>query len=254
MTADLEHSRHTRWLLGLVLALAIVVAALEFTSSNTEGSLDDLLSEEIPEDMEFVPNVENDEQLEALQPQAPVLAEELVEVTDAQTDVNNQEVVSPPPLDIAVEIDPSIDDLVLADTPVEVEQNDSEEPLPMRVVEQLPQFPGGTPLFIKWLTKNLKYPESAKRQNIQGRVMVSFVVNADGTTTDEKAWRKLNLSWAVTPVLSENYSSMDVMFWQDLKYAKDLLNLKQGDNVVLTGGQINGAPGNTNTIKVEMIK
>ena len=83
LTADLEHSRHTRWLLGLVLALAIVVAALEFTSSNTEGSLDDLLSEEIPEDMEFVPNVENDEQLEALQPQAPVLAEELVEVTSA---------------------------------------------------------------------------------------------------------------------------------------------------------------------------
>lgn len=79
-------------------------------------------------------------------------------------------------------------------------------------------------------------------------------VNILGTTTDEKAWRKLNLSWAVTPVLSENYSSMDVMFWQDLKYAKDLLNLKQGDNVVLTGGQINGAPGNTNTIKVEMIK
>ena len=79
-------------------------------------------------------------------------------------------------------------------------------------------------------------------------------VNILGTTTDEKAWRKLNLSWAVTPVLSEAYSSMDVMFWQDLKYAKDLLGLKQGDNVVLTGGQINGAPGNTNTIKVESIR
>ena len=79
-------------------------------------------------------------------------------------------------------------------------------------------------------------------------------VNIIGTTTDEKAWRKLNLSWAVTPVLSEAYSSMDVMFWQDLKYAKELLNLQPGDNVVLTGGQINGAPGNTNTIKVEKIK
>ncbi len=75
-----------------------------------------------------------------------------------------------------------------------------------------------------------------------------------GTTTDEKAWRKLNLSWAVTPVLSEAYSSIDVMFWQDLKYARDILNLKKGDNVVLTGGQINGAPGNTNTIKVEQIR
>ena len=75
-----------------------------------------------------------------------------------------------------------------------------------------------------------------------------------GTTTDEKAWRKLNLSWAVTPVLSENYSSMDVMFWQDMKYAKELLGLQKGDNVVLTGGQINGAPGNTNTIKVETVQ
>ncbi len=79
-------------------------------------------------------------------------------------------------------------------------------------------------------------------------------VNILGTTTDEKAWRKLNLSWAVTPVLSEAYNSMDVMFWQDLKYAKELLKLQSGDNVVLTGGQIGGAPGNTNTIKVEQVK
>ena len=73
-------------------------------------------------------------------------------------------------------------------------------------------------------------------------------------TTSRRAWRKLNLSWAVLPVLSEAYSSMDVMFWQDLKYAKELLHLNPGDNVVLTGGQINGAPGNTNTIKVERVK
>ena len=79
-------------------------------------------------------------------------------------------------------------------------------------------------------------------------------VSIIGTTTDEKAWRKLNLSWAVTPVLTENYSSMDVMFWQDVKYARDILRLEPGDNVVLTGGQIGGAPGNTNTIKVEQIR
>jgi pyruvate kinase len=44
------------------------------------------------------------------------------------------------------------------------------------------------------------------------------------------------------------------MFWQDLKIARDVFELKKGDNVVLTGGQINGEPGNTNTIKVECIK
>ena len=78
-------------------------------------------------------------------------------------------------------------------------------------------------------------------------------VNIIGTTTSERAWRKLNLSWGVTPVLTEAYSSMDVMFWQDLHLARSVFGLKKGDNVVLTGGQINGTPGNTNTIKVERI-
>ncbi len=79
-------------------------------------------------------------------------------------------------------------------------------------------------------------------------------VSIIGTTINERAWRKLNLSWGVTPVLTENYSSMDVMFWQDLKLAQQLFGLQKGDNVVLTGGQMNGEPGNTNTIKVETVK
>ncbi len=78
--------------------------------------------------------------------------------------------------------------------------------------------------------------------------------NIIGTTTDERAWRKLNMSWGVLPVLTENYASIDVMFWQDLKIARELFSLEKGDNVVLTGGQINGEPGNTNIIKVECIK
>ena len=79
-------------------------------------------------------------------------------------------------------------------------------------------------------------------------------VSIIGTTTNERAWRKLNMSWGVTPVLTENYTSVDVMFWQDLKIARDIFSLESGDNVVLTGGQINGEPGNTNMIKVECIK
>ena len=78
-------------------------------------------------------------------------------------------------------------------------------------------------------------------------------VNIIGTTTSERVWRKLNLSWGVTPVLTEAYSSIDVMFWQDVQLARTVFGLKKGDNVVLTAGQINGTPGNTNTIKVERI-
>ncbi|MBO5435156.1 pyruvate kinase [bacterium] len=75
-----------------------------------------------------------------------------------------------------------------------------------------------------------------------------------GTTTDEKAWRKLNLSWGVIPVLAEEYTSLDIMFYEAVHTARDILNLQSGDNVVLTGGQINGKSGNTNIIKIETIK
>jgi len=74
-----------------------------------------------------------------------------------------------------------------------------------------------------------------------------------GTTTDVKAWRKLNLSWGVTPVLCEEYNSTDVMFYTSLNRAKEVFGLQKGDNVVLTGGQINGKSGNTNIIKVETV-
>ncbi len=78
-------------------------------------------------------------------------------------------------------------------------------------------------------------------------------VDIMGTTTEEKVWRKLNLSWGVTPVLCEEFTSMEVMFYTALHRVKELFSLKQGDNVVLTGGQINGRSGNTNIIKVETI-
>jgi pyruvate kinase len=78
-------------------------------------------------------------------------------------------------------------------------------------------------------------------------------VDIVGMTTSKKAWRKLNLSWGVYPMLSEQFNSIDVMFYNDLNQAKEVFGLKKGDNVVLTGGQINGTSGNTNMIKVETI-
>ena len=61
-----------------------------------------------------------------------------------------------------------------------------------------------------------------------------------GMTTSEKAWRKLNLSWGVKPVLCEEYNSMEVMFYNAMNEAKSVMKLKKGDHIVLTGGLING--------------
>lgn len=88
------------------------------------------------------------------------------------------------------------------------------------------------------------------------RMVSRFRPSADiiGMTTSEKAWRKLNMSWGVTPVLSEEFNSVDVMFYHALQHAKHYFGLSSGDNVVLTGGQTSGKSGNTNTIRLESVK
>ena len=90
---------------------------------------------------------------------------------------------------------------------------------------------------------------------ITARMVSRFRCPVDiiGMTTDKKVWRKLALSWSVTPVLSKEFHSMDVMFYYAVENAQRVFGLKSGDNVVVTGGQIGGPSGNTNTIKVEVI-
>lgn len=53
-------------------------------------------------------------------------------------------------------------------------------------VEQLPEFPGGKKAFIQYLNENLVYPKSAFERKIEGKVVVSFVVEADGSITNVK--------------------------------------------------------------------
>ncbi len=52
------------------------------------------------------------------------------------------------------------------------------------VVEQPPEFEGGLEAMYKYLSKNVKYPASARRMNIEGSVFVGFVVDADGRISD----------------------------------------------------------------------
>ncbi len=78
-------------------------------------------------------------------------------------------------------------------------------------------------------------------------------VDIIGMTTSEGGWRKLNMSWGVKPVLCEKYESMEEMFANDMTKAKEVFHLNEGDNVVLTGGLMDGNTGNTNMIKVETI-
>ncbi|MBR6555464.1 MAG: pyruvate kinase, partial [Clostridia bacterium] len=79
-------------------------------------------------------------------------------------------------------------------------------------------------------------------------------VNIIGMTTNINIWRRLAMSWGVIPVLAEEFPSMDVMFYYAKKATKKVLDLQPGDNVIMTGGPINGQTGNTNTIKIEAVE
>ena len=72
-----------------------------------------------------------------------------------------------------------------------------------------------------------------------------------GLTTDEKACRKLSLSWGVAPYVCDTFDSTDVLFYTAKRMARDVFKLKSGDKMVVTGGMTNGVSGNTNLIKVD---
>ena len=56
-------------------------------------------------------------------------------------------------------------------------------------VEENASFPGGDEECMKWLKKNIKYPSICQEQGVQGRVIVAFVVNRDGSIVDVKVVR-----------------------------------------------------------------
>ena len=78
-------------------------------------------------------------------------------------------------------------------------------------------------------------------------------INIVGMTTDRKIWRRLSMSWGVTPILADEFPNMDVMFYFAKKQTAEALKLNKGDNVIITGGPVSRGGGNTNTIKIETV-
>ena len=62
------------------------------------------------------------------------------------------------------------------------------------VVEEMPSFPGGNGALMSYLASNIKYPVVAQENGVQGRVIVSFVVERDGSISDVKVARSVDPS------------------------------------------------------------
>jgi protein TonB len=59
------------------------------------------------------------------------------------------------------------------------------------VVEQMPEFPGGMEALVKYMAENMKYPEDAKKQLVEGRVLVQFIVETDGSVSNTEVLKRV---------------------------------------------------------------
>lgn len=75
---------------------------------------------------------------------------------------------------------------------IEIIEEEEESDDVFMVVEEMPEFPGGTTELLNYLKNNVKYPAVAKENGIEGRVMVTFVVNKDGSICDVEIVKPVN--------------------------------------------------------------
>lgn len=178
--ADIDKRRTQNFLLGMVVAVAMLFVALEYRWDMSDevdyDTLDDIVREldlqALKEDEERIPLIK--------QPvvEAPVSNEKL-NVVDDHEELPEEKPLTPP------ENNAELKTVEQVDNPEQPNAVDLENrPVDFRVVEELPEFPGGAVEFMKWLTKNLRYPAVAQQRKVQGKVVAQFIVNKDGTVSD----------------------------------------------------------------------
>lgn len=176
-SADLEKGKGLSLLLGLVVALSFLFTALEWHSYATVEKVDRALNQADLEDVIAVEDEQQEEQKEPEQVQQQETQPEVSLPEDFKVVDNNTEVAkmnfqssesekpAPPPAPVG----PA--------TPVQEETDEI-----FVVVEEPTEFPGGPDALNSYLSKNIRYPEIAQENGIQGRVIVQFVVERDGST------------------------------------------------------------------------
>lgn len=177
--ADLEGKKGLFFEIGLALALAVLLFAFEWKSSAGEVSTFQTVPGEQVEE-EIIPITQQMLKPPPPPPPAPKLTDlmeivddastidEDLEILDAEDESENKPVENPSDFGEYGDEDTGDDDI-------------------FQIVEDVPTFPFGD--VSKWIAKNVKYPQIAAENNIQGKVFMNFVIEKDGSITDVKVLR-----------------------------------------------------------------
>lgn len=182
--ANIETQKSTAFLMGLVVALAFMFVAFEWSTQTTK--LDETV---ITQDVLAEEEIEITRRDPAPpppppppEPEAPEIIQVVEEKVETRIDINMEDdqsraqmqTFTPPP-------------------PPKPKEEVAEEEI-FVVVENQPEYPGGQTAMMKFLGDNIKYPVIAQENGIQGRVICNFVVERDGSITDVQVVRGVDPS------------------------------------------------------------
>lgn len=181
--ADIGKEKGTSLMIGLVISLSIMFVALEWTQKDEAFAANSYpVVTFVPEDM--IP-ITLPEKKTVPPPPAALAKADIIEIVKDDAEVEDDIMASIE--DNQEWFDPQEYDFVMVEPEPEPEEV-------FMVVEDQPEFPGGTAALMEFLRKNIKYPSICRENNIQGRVLVTFVVNKDGSIVEVEIAKGVNPS------------------------------------------------------------
>ena len=207
--------RHTKAVLYVVVALAVIMAIVwaknaklfgdeeadtnagveqQNVNLSTEDFEDEIIEDIILNEPEPEPEIIPEEETTATQSATTLLLVDEVnkekEIKKADDIMENAATIGAKDVDGALDLEKAaVIDKVVEEKPKEVAKPKEEGPVNMAMVEQKPEFPGGTAAMYKWLGDNINYPTAAAEDGVQGKVTVAFVVEKDGRITNVQVVR-----------------------------------------------------------------
>jgi len=181
--ADLENKKSVFMQIGLVVTLALVFIAFEWTSVDNDPNQAMRVEEEEVEE-EVVP-ITRQEEVKPPPPPPPPKATDILNIVDDDVELDEELVIE----DSEASQDEEVD---LSD--IDTGDEEEEEGEVFFVVEDMPEFPGGEQALHKYLAESIRYPTIAQENGIEGRVYVKFVINTDGSVTDVEIARGVDPS------------------------------------------------------------
>ncbi len=161
--------------IGFVISILLVIVAFEWKSY---GDNDLLNIGQVIDDFDEITEIPITHQPPPPPPKAK--QPEIVEVDD-EVEIEEEIKVD---LDVEITEETEIEEIIFAEPVEEEEINEI-----FTLVEEFPSFDGGDVAYIKFIQKNLIYPEKARRMGIEGRIFVQFIVEKDGSLTNIKVLR-----------------------------------------------------------------